>query len=53
MEVGANILAGASPDGILECTEIMLRRKNDWSNPIGDGKASERIVKILMEGENG
>ena len=47
LEVGANILAGASPDRILECSHAMLARKNDWENPFGDGKAAERIVDIL------
>jgi len=47
IEVGANILAGTSPDKILECTESMLSRKNNWINPFGDGKVSERIIQIL------
>ncbi|MFC1942409.1 non-hydrolyzing UDP-N-acetylglucosamine 2-epimerase [Chloroflexota bacterium] len=49
IEVGANALAGASPENILECSKIMLARKNDWENPFGDGKASGRIVDILEE----
>ncbi|MDD5038134.1 MAG: UDP-N-acetylglucosamine 2-epimerase (non-hydrolyzing) [Dehalococcoidales bacterium] len=49
IEVGANILAGASPDKILEGARIMLRRDKNWTNPFGDGKASERIVKIVTE----
>lgn len=47
IEVGSNILAGASPDRIAECSKIMLGRKNDWKNPFGDGKAAERIIEIL------
>jgi len=47
LEVGANILAGAVPEKILECSQIMLGRKNDWQNPFGDGKAGEKIVDIL------
>ena len=47
IEVGANILAGASPDRILECSKVMLGRKNDWPNRFGDGKAGRRIVDIL------
>jgi len=50
LEVGANILAGASPEKILECSKIMLGRENNWENPFGDGKAGEKIVKILTEG---
>ncbi|MFC2044954.1 UDP-N-acetylglucosamine 2-epimerase, partial [Chloroflexota bacterium] len=47
IEVGANILAGTSPDRIVECTRVMLVRKNNWRNPLGDGKAGVRIVNIL------
>ncbi|MFQ6121925.1 MAG: non-hydrolyzing UDP-N-acetylglucosamine 2-epimerase [Dehalococcoidales bacterium] len=49
IEVGSNILAGASPNRILKCTELMLNRKNAWENPFGDGTAGRRIVKILEE----
>lgn len=47
IEVGANILAGASPGKILECSKAMLSRKNSWENPFGDGKAARRIVDII------
>jgi len=46
LEVGSNILAGTRPDKIVECTRLMLNRKNDWQNPFGDGKVGERIVDI-------
>ena len=49
IEAGANILAGASPDKILEHTGLMLNRENNWDNPFGDGKAGRRIVDILEE----
>jgi UDP-N-acetylglucosamine 2-epimerase (non-hydrolysing) len=49
VEVGANILAGAAPEKILECARLMLRKKNDWENPFGDGTASRKIVKILED----
>jgi len=52
LEVGSNILAGASPDRILECSRIMLGRENNWRNPFGDGKAGRRIADIL-EGKYG
>lgn len=51
IDVGANILAGASPDKILQCADFMLGRKNSWRNPFGDGKAGEKIVKIITEGK--
>ncbi len=53
LEVGANILAGASADRILECCRIMLHRDKNWLNPFGDGRAAERIVKIVTESGHG
>lgn len=50
IEVGSNILAGTSPEKILECTRIMLSRKNEWLNPFGDGRAGEKIVNIIFGG---
>ena len=56
LEVGSNILAGANPEKILECTKLMLQTfkksltKNallNWENPFGDGKAGKRIIEIL------
>ncbi len=47
IEVGANILAGASPERILECSKLMLSRENNWPNPFGDGTAGKKIVNIL------
>jgi len=47
IEIGSNILSGASPDKILEYTKHMLKRESDWVNPFGDGKAGKRIVDIL------
>lgn len=49
LDVGSNLLAGALPDKILRCSRLMLNEENKWSNPFGDGKAGERIVKIIME----
>ncbi len=49
LEVGSNILAGAVPEKILECSQIMLSRENNWKNLFGDGKAAEKIVKILQK----
>ncbi|MDD5082842.1 MAG: UDP-N-acetylglucosamine 2-epimerase (non-hydrolyzing), partial [Dehalococcoidales bacterium] len=53
IEVGANILAGTTPEKILECYQIMLGRSNSWPNPFGDGKASERIIHTIMQNTNG
>lgn len=49
IEVGANILAGTSHKRVMECVEIMLNSKSSWQNPFGDGRASIRIVDIIME----
>lgn len=53
LEVGANVLAGASAERIVECARLMLDKKEKWTNPFGDGKAAERIVKIIAEAGNG
>jgi UDP-N-acetylglucosamine 2-epimerase (non-hydrolysing) len=47
--VGSNVLAGTTPEKILECTGSMVERANEWANPFGDGTAGERIVTILRE----
>ena len=52
LEVGSNILAGVSPDKILECSKVMLSKENNWENPFGDGTAGEKIVKIIMGGND-
>lgn len=52
LEVNANILAGTLPERIVSCSRMMLGRQNNWSNPFGDGRAGERIVSIVTEGEN-
>jgi len=53
LEVGANILAGASPDKIADCTKLMLDRSKKWSNPFGDGTAGQRIVEVVAGAEGG
>lgn len=45
VDVGANVVAGVTPDGILDAASVMLNRKCNWRNPFGDGKAAERIIK--------
>ncbi|MEM2180855.1 MAG: UDP-N-acetylglucosamine 2-epimerase (non-hydrolyzing) [Nitrososphaeria archaeon] len=49
IDVGANIIAGTEPENILEKTKIMINKDNNWDNPFGDGKAGEKIVKIINE----
>jgi UDP-N-acetylglucosamine 2-epimerase (non-hydrolysing) len=48
VEVGSNIIAGTNPVKIVKACKKMLRTKKNWRNPLGDGKASERILKVLM-----
>lgn len=47
LEVGSNILAGVKPDDILNKTMLMINKNRDWENPFGDGKAAEKIVRII------
>lgn len=47
VKAGANLVAGFEPKKILQCAEQMLARKRNWSNPFGDGHASERILKVI------
>jgi len=51
IDVGANILAGASPDRIVECSKLMLGKEKHWQNPFGDGTAGRKIVEIIMGGQ--
>jgi UDP-N-acetylglucosamine 2-epimerase (non-hydrolysing) len=47
LEVGSNVLSGASPNEIVKKTEQMLRTRRDWTNPFGNGRAGEAIVEVL------
>ncbi len=47
IEHGMNVLAGTDHERILELSKEMINKKIEWKNPFGDGKASERIIKIL------
>jgi UDP-N-acetylglucosamine 2-epimerase (non-hydrolysing) len=49
LEVGANILAGADTETIIEKSRIMLNRLPDWQNPYGDGHAGKHMVDILLD----
>lgn len=48
VSVGANIISGVKPLNILKCAEIMFRKQAKWSNPYGNGKTAEKIMKILL-----
>lgn len=47
IEVGANKLAGTKPSKILSVAKEMAFVRRQWKNPFGDGKASQKIVKIV------
>ena len=49
IDVGGNILTGTNPEKILECSKIMLNKERNWENPLGDGKAGERILRIITK----
>jgi UDP-N-acetylglucosamine 2-epimerase (non-hydrolysing) len=50
VEVGANVLAGADPERIVELARAMRDRPRDWPNPFGDGRSGEVIVDLLLRG---
>jgi hypothetical protein len=43
--VGANVLARANFGEMLKATRLM--RGNDWTNPFGDGQASNFIMDYI------
>ncbi len=38
---------------MMECAHKMLEKGKDWMNPFGDGKAAERIGRVIMAGRMG
>jgi UDP-N-acetylglucosamine 2-epimerase (non-hydrolysing) len=53
IEVGANVLAGTSPDRIIAAAHQMDGRRGRWKNPFGDGRAGERIVDLCLSSPTG
>ena len=47
VDVGANVLAGAAPERIVEAARTMVAKSRDWPNPFGDGRSGDRIVETL------
>lgn len=45
--VGANMIAGLEPDGVIRAVEVMRHRRRRWRNPLGDGQAGMRVAKVL------
>lgn len=52
VEVGANVIAGYRPENILKCSRSMIGKKRVWKNPFGDGRSSERILRVVESGHN-
>ena len=44
--VGANMLVGTRCEQIQEGAKEMLKERNPWNNPYGDGRASVSIVRV-------
>jgi UDP-N-acetylglucosamine 2-epimerase (non-hydrolysing) len=49
VSVGSNIVSGTNPQKIFKAAIKMSKAKRSWRNPFGDGKAGERMVKILLK----
>lgn len=47
VEVGANRLAGASADRIVQESRAQLAAPRTWAQPFGDGRAGRRMLDIL------
>lgn len=47
VEVGANRLAGATPEEVLGAFQEAITAARDWSNPYGDGRAAQRIADVV------
>jgi UDP-N-acetylglucosamine 2-epimerase (non-hydrolysing) len=47
--IGSNIVAGTDPENMLSaCKKMMSNERKNWTVPFGDGKASEKILDILL-----
>ena len=47
LNVGSNVLAGVNRNKIFEGVKTMLSKERNWNNPFGDGKAGEKIIKVI------
>ncbi len=48
--IGANRLAGISPDGLISAVSEAMGSKRGWKHPFGSGYAGESVVSILARG---
>ncbi len=47
LDVGANVLAGAKSQRIMDCARKMIVTRECWKNPFGEGNTGQRITNIL------
>jgi len=45
--IKANIVSGTNPQDIIKCANKMLKSKQLWKNPYGNGISAKKIVDIL------
>lgn len=49
VDVGANVLAGASSELIVKRSVKMIKADAGWKNPFGDGRAGMKILQYLSD----
>ncbi len=49
LDVGANVLAGASSELIMKRAVKMIKADAGWKNPFGDGRAGMKILQYLSD----
>ncbi|WP_416840403.1 non-hydrolyzing UDP-N-acetylglucosamine 2-epimerase [Haloferax sp. DFSO52] len=47
LDVGANVLAGTSPQSILDRATEMVELDENWQNPFGNGDAAQYIINCV------
>jgi len=47
IEVKANIVSGINSQDILKCANKMLKSRQSWNNPYGNGTSAKKIVNII------
>jgi len=47
LAIGANVLAGTSPDRVAAAVKSQLTRPRKWPNPFGDGTTGAKIAAIV------
>jgi len=49
LKIGSNILAGTTPEKIVQCVSFMYEKNKKWINPFGSGDAGKKIIKIVKK----